>query len=135
MRHVLVLSPHPPSRQLFVRVLAEPDVVAHAAADGDEAFAAIARCRPAVVVVDLRRPDDEHPLFLGLLRRRHPHLPVISLLPGCLRVADGSEDRVEHVPGACADELRALLEALQEAVREVLARRMLRLLRPPVGRA
>jgi CheY-like chemotaxis protein len=135
VRRVLIVSPHPPSRVLLSRMLAEPGLVLQAVADGDEAFAAMALQPPALVIVDLRRPGEDDPLFLGLLRRRQPRLPVISLLPGRLRVTEGTQERVEEVSASSPDELRQLLASLQQALHDVLSTSLLRILRPPVGQA
>ncbi len=135
MRRVLVVSPHSPSRELLRRILEAPDLAVSATGDTDDAFAALTARPPAVVVVDLRRPDEDHPLFLGLLRKRHPEQPVITLVPGRLRIFDGQHERVVEAHGDTAEALHQLLAALQQAVQEVLAQALLRLLRPPIGRA
>lgn len=138
MRHVLVVSPHPASRELLLRFLAEPEVVVRAAEDADAALSSLASAPPAVVVVDLRRPDEDHPLFLALLRKRYPSQPVIALVPGSLRVFDGSNERVKDVRAVgvdSAEALHQLLSALKQVLGEVLAQHLLRLLRTPVGQA
>ena len=135
MYQVLVVSPHHASRLLLVRALAEPDVALSASADGDEAFAQLAALRPALVVVDLRRPDPDGPVFLGLLRRRHPQLPVISLLPGVLRVSEGEHEEVHDVRSDSPEALQGLLAVLRRSLRAALAHTTLRLLATPVARA
>ncbi|MFL5350705.1 MAG: response regulator [Hyalangium sp.] len=138
MRHILVVSPHRASRELLQRFLAEPEVKVRAAEDADAALTSIASTPPAVVVVDLRRPDEDHPLFLALLRKRHPGQPVITLVPGSLRVFDGSHERVRDmrsIPGESAEGLHQILYALKESLEEVLAQHLLRVFRPPVGQA
>ena len=136
MRSVLIVSPHAPSRELLVRILAEPAVRIQATGDADVAFASIARRHPALVVVDLRRPDEDHPLFLALLRKRHPALPVIALVPGRMRIFDGDTERVQDVQRADPTEgLRVTIELLREAMHDVFSTAVLRVLRPPVGRA
>jgi DNA-binding NtrC family response regulator len=138
MRQVLVVSPHRASRELLLRFLAEPEVQIRAAEDADAALSSIGSAPPAVVVVDLRRPDEDHPLFLALLRKRHPAQPVIALVPGSLRVFDGTHERVRDMrdcQAESAEGLHHLLYALKEAVEEVLAQHLLRLFRPPMGQA
>jgi DNA-binding NtrC family response regulator len=138
MRQVLVVSPHRASRELLLRFLAEPEIQIRAAEDADAALSSIGSAPPAVVVVDLRRPDEDHPLFLALLRKRHPAQPVIALVPGSLRVFDGAHERVRDMrdcQAESAEGLHHLLYALKEAVEEVLAQHLLRLFRPPVGQA
>jgi DNA-binding NtrC family response regulator len=138
MRDVLVVSPHPASRELLLRFLAEPQVGVSAAQDADAALTSIASRPPAVVVVDLRRPDEDHPLFLALLRKRYPAQPVIALVPGSLRVFDGSHERVHDVRALhteSAEGLHQLLSTLKEALEGLLAQHVMRLLRTPVGQA
>jgi DNA-binding NtrC family response regulator len=138
MRHVLIVSPHRASRELLLRFLAEPEVPVRVAEDADAALSSIVSTPPAVVVVDLRRPDEDHPLFLALLRKRHPAQAVIALVPGSLRVFDGAQERVRDMrdfQSESAEGLHHLLYALKESLDEVLAQHLLRLLRPPVGQA
>ena len=136
MRSVLVVSPHRPSRELLVRILAQPQVRIVATGDADDAFASISDRRPSLVVVDLRRPDEDHPLFLALLRKRHPAMPVIALVPGRMRIFDGEAEQVHDVQHADPTEgLRFMLDILREAMHDVLTTDVLRVLRPPVGQA
>ncbi|QQR43363.1 response regulator [Myxococcus xanthus] len=135
MRRVLIVSPHAPSRELLRRILEAPDLAISVTGDADDAFASLTSRPPALVVVDVRRPDEDHPLFLGLLRKRHPTLPVIALVPGRLRVFDGRHERVVEAHGDTAESLHQMLVSLQQAMHELLAQDLLRLWRPPVGRA
>jgi len=136
LRRIVILSPHRPSRELISRLLAEPDLSVLAMADADEALDSIAEEEPALVVVDARRPDEDHPLLLGLLKRRYPRQPLITLVPGRLRVFDGSEERVRDVrDDGSAEGLHLLLSELQRATKDLLAQHLLRMLRPPIGEA
>lgn len=135
MQRVLVLSPHAPSRALLSRLLAGPGLSIVALGDADQALEAVARGGQAVVVVDARRPDEDAPLLLGLLRRRHPHQAVITLVPGRLRVFDGRAERVQDVQDGSEEALQRLLAELQRALQELLAGHLLHVLRPPVGQA
>jgi len=136
MQRIVILSPHRPSRELLSRLLAEPGLSVVTLADADEALEAIAEDEPALVVVDARRPDEDHPLMLGLLKRRYPRQPLITLVPGRLRVFDGSEERVRDVrDGGTTEGLHVLLSELQRATKDLLAQDLLRLLRPPTGEA
>ena len=119
MRRIVILSPHRPSRELISRLLAEaePDLSVVAMSDADEALDSIADEEPALVVVDARRPDEDHPLLLGLLKRRYPRQPLITLVPGRLRVFDGNEERVRDVRDGSAEGLHVLLSELQRATR------------------
>ncbi len=135
LRRVLILSPHRPSRELLSRFLAEPDLSIQVMADADDALDAIAEDEPAVVVVDARRPDEDHPLLLGLLRRRHPRQPLITLVPGRLRVFDGTQERVCDVRDSSAEGLHRLLSEVQRALHDLLALHLVRMLRPPLGEA
>ncbi|HEX8538695.1 MAG TPA: DNA-binding response regulator [Cystobacter sp.] len=135
MRRLIILSPHRPSRELLSRLLAAPDLRVVSLSDADEVLDTLAEEEPALVVVDARRPDEDHPLMLGLLKRRYPRQPLITLVPGSLRVFDGSEERVRDVHDGSAEALHALLGELQRATRDLLAQHLLRVLRPPTGEA
>jgi CheY-like chemotaxis protein len=136
MRSVLVVSPHRASRELLVRILAEPEVKVLATGDADDAFASILSRRPALVVVDLRRPDEDHPLFLALLRKRHPAMPVIALVPGRMRIFDGQAECVRDVQRTDSTEsLQTMIDTLREAIHDLFTQSVLRVLRTPVGRA
>jgi DNA-binding NtrC family response regulator len=134
MRTVLIVSRRPAVRQLLSHLLAEQGCQVVGVEDGDAAFEAMGRRVPALLIVDLRQSDSEHLLFLGLLRRRYRGVPVISMLPGRLRVSEGAEDRVlEYAP--LEDNLQRMLASLRETVEDVLAHTMLRTLRPATGLA
>ncbi len=135
MRRLLILSPHRPSRELLSWLLAEPGLCVTAMADADVALEAIEEEEPALVVVDARRPDEDHPLLLGLLKRRYPYQPLITLVPGRMRVFDGQEEHVRQVRDGSAESLHSLLLELRKAARELLAQHLLRVLRPPIGEA
>ncbi|MET0402326.1 MAG: DNA-binding response regulator [Cystobacter sp.] len=135
MRRLLILSPHRPSRELLSRLLAEPGLRVVALSDSDEVLDALAEQEPALVVVDARRPDEDHPLLLGLLKRRYPRQPLLTLVPGRLRVFDGHEERVLDVHDGSAEGLHHLLGEVQRATRDLLAQHLLRVLRPPMGEA
>jgi CheY-like chemotaxis protein len=109
MRRIVILSPHRPSRELLSRLLAEPGLSVITLADADEALEAI--------------------------KRRYPRQPLITLIPGRLRVFDGSEERVRDVRDGTTEGLHVLLSELQRATKDLLAQDLLRLLRPPTGEA
>ncbi len=121
-----------------MRILAEPEVKVLATGDADEAFASIISRRPSLVVVDLRRPDEDqdHPLFLALLRKRHPAMPVIALVPGRMRIFDGQAECVRDVQRTDSTEsLQTMIDTLREAIHDLLTQSVLRVLRTPVGQA
>ena len=119
----------------MARLLAEPGLAVVVLADADEALEALGHGTPAVVLVDARRPDEDAPLLLGLLRRRHPRQPVITLMPGLLRVFDGQKERVEAVQDGTAEALHHLLGMVREAAQELLAWHLVQVLRMPTGQA
>src|SRR5262245_46327937 len=121
MRSVLLVSPRRPARLLFTHFLGSWGCDATSVVDGDEAFALLKEQSPAVVLVDLRGGDEDTRLFLGLLRRRYPALPTLTLLPGKLRILDGEAERVVSFDASPDEELKSLLAALHSAVEDVLA--------------
>ena len=135
MRSLVIVSSHPPSRELLARYLAEPLQHTEMAVDADAALVSIARKRPSAVVVDLRRADEDAPLLLGLLRKRYRSLAVICLLPGAVRVVEGEAERVYPVSQGHPGDLEDLLLLVQRAVREVSAQALLGIWRPGQGEA
>ena len=102
-----------------------------AVADGDEAFESIARARPLLTVLDMRRGDDDDLLFLGLLRKRHPQLGAIILLPGKCMVVLG---RTEHVLQNDTPHLPSM-EQLRHAIDWIATQTHLTTWKPPQGLA
>jgi hypothetical protein len=132
---VLVMSAQRAVRELLRRLLGREGYSCSAVSDGDEAFAAIARARPLVAVLDMRVGTDDDLLFLGLLRKRIPDLGAIVLLPGRSLVRYG---RTEHVMENDA-ELRGpnlpSLEQLRQAIDWIATQTMLATWKPPAGSA
>jgi CheY-like chemotaxis protein len=134
MRSVLIVSSRLSVRRLLCRLLERQDCQATALADGDEALAAVQRQSPSLLLVDLRDAEGEDLFFLGLLRRRHGHVPVISLLPGRLRVTEGEEERV--LPYSSGERsIEDMLNVIARAVEDILASIRLRAWRPAGGSA
>ncbi|HVE84418.1 MAG TPA: DNA-binding response regulator [Myxococcales bacterium] len=135
MAHVLVISSSRALQVLLARLLREQGHSTALALDGDEGFSAIHGTRPAVVILDMRDGDADCLLFHGLLRRRHPALPVLSLVADRLRLSDGVRDVL--VEPSIAD-LRApspLIAALRRSVDEVVTTAALRTWKPALGLA
>lgn len=132
---VLVMSSERAVRDLLGHLLCQEGYACSAVGDGDEAFAAIARGRPLVALLDLRRGEDDDLLFLGLLRKRHPQLGAVIFLPGRSLVVLG---RVEHVieneHGAPGPNLPSL-EQLRGAIDWIATQTHLSTWKPPQGLA
>lgn len=116
---VLVVDDSPVARRLAGRVLEkDPALRVEYANDGDAALAAIAECRPAVVVTDLEMPGINGLDLVRAVRESHPGLPVILMTGG------GSEDTaVEALRAGAANYVtkRNLAQDLVTTVEQVLA--------------
>lgn len=132
---MLIVSGSKALQLLLSRLLREQGHTTAAASDGDEAFSALQAARPAVVVLDQREADADQLLFHGLLRRRHPALPVLSLMAGQLRLCDGSRDVLLEPSGRDLRGPLPLLAALRRMVDEVAAVAALRAWNPAPGLA
>lgn len=128
---VLVVSSERPVRELLGHLLRQEGYACSAVADGDEAFESIARARPLLTVLDMRRGDDDDLLFLGLLRKRHPQLGAIILLPGKCMVVLG---RTEHVLQNDTPHLPSM-EQLRHAIDWIATQTHLTTWKPPQGLA
>jgi len=120
---------------LLDRLLRQQGHTTVLASDGDEGFSAILFSRPSVVVVDLREGDADSLLFHGLLRKRHPGLPVLSLLADRLRLCDGKRDVIVEPSAADARTGTPTLAALRRSVDEVVLSASLQVWKPVPGLA
>jgi CheY-like chemotaxis protein len=133
--HVLVISDSAALQVFLARLLREQGHTTSLAADGDAGFLAIHRSRPAVVVLDLREGDPDGMLFHGLLRKRHPDLPVLSLVADRLRLCDGRRDVLVDPSPADKKSALPILSALQRTVDELVVRSSLQTWKPAFGLA
>ncbi len=133
-RPVLVMSSARAVRELFGHLLRQEGYQTTVVSDGDEAFAAIAHLRPLVAVLDLRQGDDDDLLFLGLLRKRHPQLGAIILLPQQSMVVHGRHEHlIEHAhPTGLA---LPSMDQLRGAIEWIATQTMLETWNPPEGLA
>jgi DNA-binding response OmpR family regulator len=74
---ILVVDDHLPTLHLFDRILTIAGYVVRTAADGDEALAAIATERPALVLTDLQMPRVPGQMLIAHLQRHHPEVRII----------------------------------------------------------
>lgn len=134
-RPVLVMSGERAVRELLGHLLRREGYACAAVSDGDEAFEAIARKRPLVALLDMRQGDDDDLLFLGLLRKRHPSLGAIILLPGKSLVVLGRDEHVlDHDPMIGAPNLPSM-EQLRNAIDWIATQTHLATWKPTTGTA
>jgi len=110
------------------RVVADPDALLDALADG----------LPAVAVVDARAPEEEELLLLGLLDRRHPDVARLVLHLGGARLHSRMGDEEQRwEPSELLGPTPALPspEELERSVRWLCAGATLSALRPEPGLA
>jgi CheY-like chemotaxis protein len=132
---VLVISESKAFQVLLDRLLRQQGHSTVLASDGDQGFSALAAARPAVVVLDLREGDADSLLFHGLLRKRHPGLPVLSLVADRLRLCDGKRDVIVEPSAEDVRTGHPILAALRRAVDEVVLSASLRVWKPAPGLA
>jgi CheY-like chemotaxis protein len=122
-------------RELLGHLLRQQGYACTAVADGDAALEAISRARPLAAILDMRAPGDEDLLFLGLLRKRHPDVGAIILLPGrCLVVHERTEHVMEHTGEGPTPNLPSLTQ-LDQAIDWIATQTLLATLKPPQGLA
>ncbi len=131
-RPVLVMSRERAVRDLVTHLLREEGYQAHAASDGDAAFESMARAMPMVALLDMRQADDDDLLFLGLLRKRHPDLGAIILLPHRSLVVHGRHEHLmEHADLAGLN--LPSVEQLRQAIEWIATQTLLGTWNPPEG--
>lgn len=135
MGNVLVISSSKAFQVLLEHLLRQQGHSTVLAGDGDEGFSAIVSSRPAVVVLDQREGDPDSLLFHGLLRKRHPGLPVLSLVADRLRLCDGVRDVILEPSAADQRTAHPVLAALRRSVDEVVMSASLQTWKPAPGLA
>ncbi len=132
---LLLMSSEPAVRELLGHLLRQEGYSCTAVPDGDAAFEAIARARPLAAVLDMRAPEDDDLLFLGLLRKRHPWLGAIILLPGrCLVVHGRNEHVVEYTGEGLTPNLPSIPQ-VRAAIDWIATQTHLETWNPPKGLA
>lgn len=132
---MLVISGSEAFRLLLLRLLEQQGHRGVAVDDGDDAFSSIAFARPSVVILDLRDGDADRMLFHGLLRRRHPEVPVLALIADCLRLCHRGRDVLVEPADGDASMPSPLLAALRRSVDALVVNESLAVWRPPPARA
>jgi CheY-like chemotaxis protein len=132
---VLVISGSKALQMLLDRLLRQQGHSTVLASDGDQGFSAILSSRPSVVVLDLRDGDADSLLFHGLLRKRHPGLPVLCLLADRLRLCDGKRDIIVEPSAADVRTGHPILTALRRSVDELVLSASLQVWKPVPGLA
>lgn len=132
---VLVMSRERAVRELLGHLLRREGYSCASVCDGDEAFEVIARGRPVVALLDMRRGEDDDLLFLGLFRKRHPQLGAVILLPGKSLVVHGRTEHVlEHDPMEGAPNLPSV-DQLRNAIDWITTQTHLSTWKPTPGAA
>ncbi|MGA9525238.1 MAG: hypothetical protein WBV82_27515 [Myxococcaceae bacterium] len=132
---LLLMSSEPAVRQLLGHLLRQEGYSCTAVPDGDAAFESIARTRPLAAVLDMRAPEDDDLLFLGLLRKRHPWLGAIILLPGRCLVVHGRKEHVVENTGEGPTPNLPSLEQIGAAIDWIATQNHLDTWKPPQGLA
>jgi CheY-like chemotaxis protein len=132
---LLLMSSERAVRVLLGHLLRQEGYTCTAASDGDAAFEEIGKSRPLAAVLDMRAPEDDDLLFLGLLRKRHPWLGAIILLPGrCLVVHGRTEHVIENNGDGPTPNLPSVAQ-LREAIDWIATQTLLDTWKPPQGLA
>jgi CheY-like chemotaxis protein len=90
-RTVLVVDDDPETCRLIAQTLTPQGYAVSIACDGPSGLAAVARERPALVILDLRLPGVDGLTVLTRLRQDDPQLPII--------VASASADALTRLAG------------------------------------
>jgi two-component system, OmpR family, response regulator MprA len=108
---ILIVDDHPSTRGFFARILTLEGFAVREAADGEEALAAVADARPAVVVSDVRMPGVDGAELARRLRAYEPPVPIV--LTSSDHTADPRLPGVPFLPKPVdLDDLRATVERL-----------------------
>ncbi len=127
-KDILLADDEASVRKLVARVLESADYRVVAAADGREALARFRAHRPALVLLDLKMPDQDGWQTFEEMRRIDPQVPVV--------VITAWPNQAEHAARRGMDallekplDMRLLLETIQELLEENPQNRRQRLAR------
>src|SRR3954469_9010564 len=123
---VLVVDDEEDAREMLAAILSQAGFDVDDAADGFAALTKVSRCRPDVVVTDLRMPGMTGVDLLQRIRRIHGDVPVIlatGLETGDLCPGAGAEGAVGSGPGGRGVGRRHLPVQADRAGRAGLAHR------------
>ncbi len=130
---LLLMSSARAVRELLGHLLRQEGYSCTSVPDGDAAFEMIGNTRPLAAVLDMRAPEDDDLLFLGLLRKRHPGLGAIILLPGRCLVVHGRQEHVVENTGDGPTPNLPSLQQLREAIDWIATQTLLDTWKPPQG--
>jgi signal transduction histidine kinase/ActR/RegA family two-component response regulator len=126
-RSILLLEDHADSRELLVAALRNAGAVVAAFSAATDAFAALERVRPSVIVADIALPDEDGYSFIRRIRAHAA--PAIQGIPAIAVTAYATvPDRAEALAVGFQQHLPKpidpgrLIQAIQELTRDVVAR-------------
>ncbi len=131
--HVWVIDDDQSIRWVLERALGQADLGVSSFANADEALAALGVDAPDAIVTDIRMPGTDGLALLQLLRRDHPHTPVIIMtahsdLDSAVAAYEGGafeylpkpfdvDDAVELVQRACRANTHGVTRAAKQSPR------------------
>lgn len=132
---IVVVSRSEAACRLLHLLLGQAGYASIIAADEDEALALISSSRPAVVVIDLRDPDEEMLFFAALVNKRHPGVARLMLHVGSARLVSGAVERHFSLGGAGAPAHFPSVDELRRAVALAVSDQLLAAFNPVPAKA
>lgn len=130
----MIVSPSQAARRLLELLLSREGCSVTTTADADEALDHLSTTKAAaeLVLVDARAEQEEMKILLGLLKRRHPALPRMTLFTRQIELLAGES---RHTLAFAAEQAFPSQADLQRLLSLVRANRMLEVFSPPPGKA
>ncbi len=132
---IVVVSRSEAACRLLHLLLGRAGYASITAADEDDALALISSSRPAVVVIDLRDPDEEMLFFAALVNKRHPDVARLMLHVGRARLVSGATERSFSLGGADAPAHFPSVDDLRRAVSLAVSDQFLAAFKPLPAKA
>lgn len=131
---IVVVSPSEAARRLLQLILQRLGHGCSIAEDADHALQQVSSERASVILVDARAQQEDTLLLMGLLQRRHPDLPRLTLHEGQMQLNFSGTERSFRI-GTAPQLAFPSEKELEHVLSLVEADRLLTLLKPRVGSA
>lgn len=132
---ILVVSPSEAARRLLQLLFERMGHHCESAEDADDLLELVVTGKPAMVVVDARAQEEDTLFLLGLLQKRYPTLPRLTLHNAQMQLSAPGIDRSFRVGGGATHLAFPSQSELEHVLALVAADRMLTMLKPPTAKA
>lgn len=120
---ILLIEDDPDARQLFAQLLEQAGYGVQCAEDGEDALEAVGRCRPDLILLDLRLPDGDGAALAQKIATHDDCRSIPIIVITALSPLEAPEDRLRQIKNfrrciykPCRP--RTFLEAVEDVFRQ-----------------